>query len=105
MKKYIEAIIEIVLEHVTCLHQIQEEHPRGPKQDDVTYGIDNEQEVIKKCLLLKPEAYQFVDKEEFIEKRARAMHAEVYGSLIKCNYQCGAMGKFRIQVRKILEAK
>ena len=42
MKKYIEAIIEIVLEHVTCLHQEIEEHPRGPKYDDVTYGIDDE---------------------------------------------------------------
>lgn len=54
MEKYIEAIIEIVLDHVTCLHQEIEEYPRGPKQADVTYGIDNEQEVIKKCLLIKP---------------------------------------------------
>lgn len=103
MEKYIEAIIEIVLDHVTCLHQEIEEYPRGPKQADVTYGIDNEQEVIKKCLLLKPEAYHVVDKEEFIEKRAREMHTEIYGSLVKCDYKCNAMARFRIQVRKTLE--
>lgn len=103
MEKYIEAIIEIVLDHVTCLHQEIEEYPRGPKQADVTYGIDNEQEVIKKCLLLKPEAYHVVDKEEFIEKRARAMHDEVFRSSVVCKYQCNIMGRFRIQVRKTLE--
>ena len=55
MKKFIEAIIEIVLEHVCCTHQLIDEHPRGPKFDDVTYGIDDEQELMKKCLKQKPE--------------------------------------------------
>lgn len=120
MEKYIEAIIEIVLGHVTCCHLIDEEYPRGPKHDDVTYGIDSEKLVIEKCLKLKPEPKVAEDwiagepywpktkpfnKEEFIEKYARAMHKEVYGSLMKCNYQCQMMGKFRVQIRKIVEAK
>ena len=105
MKKYIEAIIEIVLDNVSCEHAEIEEYPRGPKFDDPTYSLDNEQDVIKKCLLLKPEAFHLADKEEMIERSARAMHSEVYGSLIKCDYQCTMMGKFRIQVRKILEGR
>ena len=119
MQKYIEAIIEIVLEHVTCLHQVEDEHPRGPKFDYVTYGLANEQEVIKKCLLIKPEAYSseaqkfmknwletdMVSKEEMIEKSARAMHDDLYGKTQSCDYQCNMMNTFKAHVRKILEAK
>ncbi len=120
MEKYIEAIIEIVLEYVTCLHQLLDEHPRGPKFDDVTYGIDNEQELMKKCLKLKPErkvaedwiageAYwpktKNLDREGMIEKGARAIHDEAFGSLSKCGYQCNIMGRFRIQIRKVLGVK
>ena len=53
MEKYIEAIIEIVLDNVSCHHQEIEEYPRGPKFDDPTYSLGNEKEVIKKCLKLK----------------------------------------------------
>lgn len=116
MEKYIEAIIEIVLDNVSCMHQEQEEHPRGPRYYDATYHLDNEQEVIKKCLKLKPEVdevQKFMkhwlkttpsDKEEFIEKSARAMHVELYGSLTECDFnKCPSMKKFRLCIRKILE--
>lgn len=50
MKKYIEDIIEIILENVSCDHQEIKEYPRGPKFDDVIYTLNNEQEIIKKAL-------------------------------------------------------
>ena len=50
MEKYIEEVIEIVLDNVSCEHQISGEYTRGMRVADVTYCLDNEQEVIKKCL-------------------------------------------------------
>jgi len=100
MEKYIEAIIEIVLDNVSCEHEKPDPTYPGRMIAHATYSLDNEDEVIKKCLKLKPDS---INKEEFIEKRARAMHTEIYGSLVKCDYQCNAMARFRIQVRKTLE--
>ena len=103
MEKYIEAIIEIVLEHVTCLHQIQEEHPRGPKFDNATDGIDDEQELMKKCIKAIPA--RLIERPEitgeFIEKKARKLHQEVYGSLNKCDFKCHMMETFRKQIKSL----
>lgn len=50
MKKYIKQIIEIVLEDVSCEHQEIEEYPHGPKFDDPTYFLNDENAVIEKCI-------------------------------------------------------
>lgn len=50
MKKHIEDIIEIILEDVSCDHQEIDEHPRGPKYDNVTYCLKDEKKVIEKCI-------------------------------------------------------
>lgn len=160
MKEYIEEIIEIILENVSCEHQEIEEFPRGPKHDDPTYSLEDEKAVIEKCieaiparLIERPEiTEEFIEKkarelrektyiaepihgygldlniareflssllnelsakinllnrpeitEEFIEKKARKLHQELYGSLVKCDYKCNAMEKFRIQIRSMFE--
>ncbi len=101
MKEYIEKIIEIILENVSCEHQEIKEHPRGPKFDDPTYSLDDEQAVIEKCLKLLPTKPELTA--EFIEKKARKLHQAVYGSLMKCDFKCHMMIKFREQIRAVFE--
>ena len=72
MKEYIEKIIEIVLEDVSCEHQEIEEYPRGPKHDDPTYSLKDENAVIEKCLALLKEKKAY---EIFIGKKARELFA------------------------------
>ena len=71
MKKYIEKIIEIILEDVSCDHPEIEEYPRGPKQDDPTYFLENENAVIEKCIEAIPA--RLIERpeitEEFMEKK------------------------------------
>ncbi len=54
MKEHVEKIIEIILENVSCTHQLIEEHPRGPRHYDPTYNLDDEKAVIEKCLKVLP---------------------------------------------------
>ncbi|MCK4760500.1 MAG: hypothetical protein KAT69_10655 [Candidatus Aminicenantes bacterium] len=65
MKEYIEKIIEIILENISCEHQEIEEYPRGPKQDNPTYFLEDEKAVIEKCLKAMPD----------IEEKARELFA------------------------------
>ncbi len=101
MKEYIEKIIEIILENVSCEHQEIEEHPRGPKFNDPTYSLEDEKAVIEKCLKVLP-AKPGITK-EFVEKKAIKLHQTVYGSLMKCDFKCHMMEKFRDQIRAVFE--
>lgn len=49
MKKYIEDIIEIILEDVSCDHQVDSDGS-GKRYDSIIYTLKDEQGVIKKCL-------------------------------------------------------
>lgn len=84
MEKYIEEIIEIVLDNVSCDHSIEKGYPGRPIHD-VTYSLDNEQEVIKKCLAAIP-AYpmKFILKvdNKFIEEKTFEMIKIVSGGKI-----------------------
>jgi hypothetical protein len=101
MKEYIEKVIEIILDNVSCEHQEIEEHPRGPKFDNPTYGFDDAQAVIEKCLKVLPT--KSVLTKEFIERKAIKLHQAVYGSLMSCDFKCHMMIKFREQIRMIFE--
>ncbi len=92
MKEYIESIIEIILENVSCEHQEVEEYPRGPKQDDPTYSLENEQMVIEQCIKAIParliERPEITDK--FLRTKAREFHDQLWPEQIcddKCNRQ------------------
>jgi len=71
MKEYIESIIEIILEDVSCVHQEIEEFPHGPKHDDPTYCLNDPLAVIEKCIEAIParliERPEITD--EFMEKK------------------------------------
>lgn len=54
MKEYIESIIEIILENVSCSHEFVEEYPRGPKLDNAAYMLNDEKVVIEKCIKAIP---------------------------------------------------
>jgi len=89
MKEYIEKIIEIILEDVSCEHQEIEEYPRGPKIDDPTYFLENENAVIEQCieaiparLIERPEITK-----EFIDKQARELHDKLWPGE-KCGGHC-----------------
>ena len=75
MKEYIEKIIEIILEDVSCEHQEIEEYPRGPKQDDPTYSLENEQAVIEQCIEAIPA--RLIERpeitEEFMKKKTNEL--------------------------------
>ena len=79
MEKYIEALIEIVLEHVCCTHELIEEHPRGPKFDDVTYGIDDKQELMKKCIKAIPA--RLIERPEIDEMYVNKKLTEMINSI------------------------
>ncbi len=68
----------------------------------VEYSLNDTTAVVEKCLKIimmnKP-----VITEEFIEKKARKLHKEVYGSLMKCDFKCHMMVKFRDQIRTLFE--
>jgi len=76
MKEYIEKIIEIILENVSCDHQELEEYPRGPKFDDPTYSLENKQAVIEQCIKAIPA--RLIERpeidEKYMKKKAEAMH-------------------------------
>lgn len=75
MKEYIEKIIEIILENVSCEHQEIEEYPRGPKQDNPTYFLENENAVIEKCIKAIPA--RLIERpgitKEFIDEKTREL--------------------------------
>ena len=89
MEKYIEEIIEIILDNVSCDHPQADEDGRystGGRVRNIDYSLDNEKEVMKKCLAAIPAfPMKFIIKvgEEWIEDKARALgyRAEsLYGS-------------------------
>lgn len=101
MKEYIEKIIEIILDNVSCHHEEIDEFPHGPKFDDPTYSLGDEKVVIEKCLKVMPGKPRITKK--FIEEKARILHVEVYGSLNKCDFKCHMMEKFREQIRSLFK--
>lgn len=52
--KWIEDIIEIVMDDVSCDHQVDSDGA-GKRYDDVIYTLNDEQKVVKKCLEAIPE--------------------------------------------------
>lgn len=55
MEKYIEEIIEIVLENVSCDHPQRDEYsPGGIGMAEVEYSLMNEKKVIKKAIAALP---------------------------------------------------
>lgn len=84
MEKYIEEIIEIILEDVSCDHQVDSDGS-GKRYDSVIYALNNEQEAMKKCLAAIP-AYpmKFILKvdEDFIQKKTIEMIEIISGAKI-----------------------
>ena len=80
MKEYIEKIIEIILQDVSCEHQEIEEYPRGPKQDDPTYFLENVKSVIEQCIEAIParliERPEITDR--FILEKAEELFKELF---------------------------
>jgi len=86
MEKLIEEIIEIVLDNVSCEHCQLDECSTGGSVD---YSLDNEKEVMKKCLAAIP-AYpmKFILKvdEEYIKEKARKLWDEHFQNLEEYSY-------------------
>ena len=53
MEKYIEEIIEIVLDNISCEHT-EDSDGSGKRFHNVSFCLENEQEVMKKCLAAIP---------------------------------------------------
>lgn len=71
MEKYIEEIIEIVLDNVSCEHPYVVEHGKeGIAMAQVEYSLMNEKEVMKKCLAAIPKGS--ID-EIFIQEKTQEM--------------------------------
>ena len=67
--KWIEDIIEIVLESVSCDHSIDEDGA-GKPYDSVAFSLNYEQDVIKKCVEAIPEVELKLDVDEkFIQDK------------------------------------
>ncbi len=97
-EKLIEEIIEIVLGNASCEHQEQEKYPRGPRYDDVTYNLNNEQEVIRKCVaLIKKEV-----PEEWIDKKAKELHDKLWPGE-KCGGHCSRQKEIKNFILSIVE--
>ena len=95
MEKYIEKIIEIILENVSCEHQeIKDEYPKQ-RFDDVTYSLGNEQEVIKKCLAVIPKVS--IDN-KFIEEKTIGLI-----EIISKSKTLDAMSFIRSLINEVLE--
>ncbi|MCK5127954.1 MAG: hypothetical protein KAR42_16975 [candidate division Zixibacteria bacterium] len=96
MKEYIEKIIEIILDNVSCEHQEIEEYPRGPKQDDPTYSLENEQMIIEQCIKAIPA--RLIERPEitteFIEKKTTELHDKIWPEE-KCNNLCRRQATIR----------
>ncbi|MCK4647244.1 MAG: hypothetical protein KAU46_13400 [Candidatus Aminicenantes bacterium] len=89
MKEFIESIIEIILEDVSCDHQIEEEYSGGPAFDDVAYSLNDEKAVIRKCVEAIPA--RLIERPEitegFIDKKATELHDKLWPGE-KCGGQC-----------------
>jgi len=71
--KWIEDIIEIVLESVSCDHSIDEDGS-GKTYDSVAFSLNYEQDVIKKCVEAIPEAELKLDVDnKYIENKTVEM--------------------------------
>ena len=83
MKEYIEKIIEIILENVSCEHQEIEEYPRGPKFDDPTYSLNDTTAVVEKCIEAIPA--RLIERPEITEEWMKEKTRQLSGmSLIAC---------------------
>jgi len=54
MRKFIEGVIEMILEDVSCEHTTDSDGS-GKRIHDVSYSLQNEKEIIEKCLEAIPE--------------------------------------------------
>jgi len=76
--KWIEDMIEIVLESVSCDHSIDEDGA-GKPYEDVIYNLNYEQDVIKKCIEAIPEVELKLEvDDEFMEEKARLIVQNLY---------------------------
>ena len=83
MKEYIEKIIEIILEDVSCEHRIEEEYSGGPAFDDVAYSLKDEKMVIEKCIEAIPA--RLIERPEITEEWMKKKIRQLSGmSLIAC---------------------
>jgi len=103
--KWIEDIIEIVLENVSCDHQI-DSNGAGKSYDSVSYSLNYEEDVIKRCIEAIPEVplieSQLQVTDELIEEKAREIHRITLSSDI-CNYKCSAMTRIRDFIRSFIK--
>lgn len=86
MKKFIAKLIEIILEDVSCEHTTDSDGS-GKKFHDVSYSLQNENEIIEKCLEEIAEVkHKFVEKMhirsefdlEFLERKIRRLENLVW---------------------------
>ena len=101
MKEYIESIIEIILEDVSCHHDMEEPSSDGPGYDDVTYCLDDEKSVIEKCIKAIPA--RLIERPEitveFINKKTREFHDELWPE-----EECGFMCKKQMKIKELLSS-
>lgn len=89
MKEYIEKIIEIVLENISCDHPEIEEYPRGAKSNDPDYCLNDPVAVVRKCIEAIPA--RLIERPEitveFMEKKTRELHDKLWPEE-KCENHC-----------------
>lgn len=89
MKEFIENIIEIILEDVSCEHQEIDEFPHGPKHDDPTYFLNDQKAIILKCVEAIPA--RLIERPEitveFMEKKTKELHNKLWPEE-KCDNHC-----------------
>lgn len=71
--KWIEDIIEIVLDSVSCDHQLDSDGA-GKTYDDVSFSLDDEEDVLKKCVEAIPEVKLRLEVDgKFIKEKSRRL--------------------------------
>lgn len=98
MKEFIEKIIEIILEDVSCEHQEIKEYPRGPKQDDPTYALNDEKGVIEQCIKAIPENVCFSNGHDFFVIASKENDHSVFGWL-RCS-RCSKTEEFQFDFKR-----
>lgn len=104
MKEYIEEIIEIILEDVSCSHQKIEEFPHGPKHDDPIYCLNDPIAVIEKCIEAIPA--RLIERPEitveFLDKKATEFHDKLWPGE-KCGGQCNRQKTIKELLASLLD--
>ena len=103
MKEYIESIIEIILEDVSCEHQ-EDSDGAGRKYDDVSYWLKNQKAVMEKCIEAIPT--RLIERpeitEEFLRTKAREFHDKLWPGQI-CGDDCNRQMIIRELISELLD--